>query len=464
MNKLTRPEKKTVTDVAEEWTQTIADAVFDPVGLFDAAADLYEIHGLRPPADIIYCAHPGVPMIATTAARWMCARDRPANSTSANESSAACHQVRMVNFNLLYDFELTGTPVRLMVSKYGCRTGRSYIRTLGKYVTDELNRCPDIRQLDSLRTSIYIGRLRAGFSHYFDGAHGNALFNSVNRALRQTSRAMGFNYRPGISSLRDDFEQAQADYEYEGVVRLMANYILFSILDARNAEWETDCSHEEQADLQKIRLESRFLRRFYESGGWMFLALERTMYIVKRPKEIRVNDRNMLHSDSGPAAVLADGLELYRHHGMIVPAAAICAPHTLTVETILKERNVEIRRLMIARKGMAAFIRECCPEPIDQDVDRLGNPRKLYRIRLERDEPAVVLHVVDPAKRRLGLDADVFLRVPPGRREAERVESGWSDADTNFWERVGGEMTTCAQATAWTFGCKPEDYSPTTET
>ena len=159
-----------------------------------------------------------------------------------------------------------------------------------------------------------------------------------------------------------------------------------------------------------------------------------------------------LHCEDGPAYIQRDtGAKLYFLHGIPVEPRVIEEPETLTVQEILAQPNIEVRHILIRKKGFGVFLKEAQAVMIDSDCEsNNSNPRKLYKfefppieiiegVSLPDCDPLVVLHLVDSAKKRLGEPADVFFRVPPN-------------------------METCAQAVAWTFGVEnPEDYRPSLE-
>jgi len=191
----------------------------------------------------------------------------------------------------------------------------------------------------------------------------------------------------------------------------------------------------------KITLkELKMKAQMYANGVVGFHPYLEIAFVCVKPKLFHRDVENQPHNDDGPAVVFHDGLELYYHHGVVVPPDVIRSPASLRSADILKEPNAEIRRVMIAKKGLQAFLAELEPLLLDADYEKNNpNPRKLDKIELPDDEPLVVLHVVDPAKKRLGLSADVLLRVPP-------------------------YTETCAQAAAWTFGFeKTVEYQPVME-
>ncbi len=109
-------------------------------------------------------------------------------------------------------------------------------------------------------------------------------------------------------------------------------------------------------------------------------------------------------------------------------------PETITSEEILKEENVELRRVMIEKMGYQTFIKEANAKLIHQDEDP-GGPRMLYKIDLEEDEPLVCLSVNCPSTGR-----NYIIRVPP-------------------------QMKSCHQAAAWIAGYDdPKKYKPIIET
>jgi hypothetical protein len=109
-------------------------------------------------------------------------------------------------------------------------------------------------------------------------------------------------------------------------------------------------------------------------------------------------------------------------------------PETLTTEEILRERNVELRRVLLERCGYERFLHEADARILDCDTDP-GGERRLLRVPMENDEDLVCVSVQCPSTRRRYL-----IRVPPNTR-------------------------TCRQATAWIAGFDdPRKYNPIIET
>ena len=109
-------------------------------------------------------------------------------------------------------------------------------------------------------------------------------------------------------------------------------------------------------------------------------------------------------------------------------------PETLTAAEILAERNIERRRVMLARFGFEKFLAAVSAEVLDEDQDP-GGPRQLLRVPLADDEPLVCLSVQCPSTGR-----HYLIRVPP-------------------------TTASCRHAAAWIAGFdNPDDYRPAVET
>ncbi len=128
------------------------------------------------------------------------------------------------------------------------------------------------------------------------------------------------------------------------------------------------------------------------------------------------------------------GVEL-RWSGVPVTERIAFHPEKISVDEVLAETNVELRRAMLDSMGFERFLKEADAEVLDQDRDAQGGNRKLLRVRLKNDEDLVCVSVVCPSTAR-----QYLIRVPP------RTKS-------------------CRQAVAWTAGFNdPDDYRPKFET
>jgi hypothetical protein len=152
--------------------------------------------------------------------------------------------------------------------------------------------------------------------------------------------------------------------------------------------------------------------------------------LVRRPRVLSRDVQGRLHSASGKCIEYLDGWGFYRWHGMAVLAKVILQPEALTRKDFLKERNVEVRRIIMERMG-DRFVPELRGRVIDT-----GPRGHLYEVDLPDDPERVARYVcVQDAS----TPRRYFLRVPP-------------------------HIKTAAEAVAWTFSLTIETYQPLRET
>lgn len=121
-------------------------------------------------------------------------------------------------------------------------------------------------------------------------------------------------------------------------------------------------------------------------------------------------------------------------HGVPVSDRIAFYPESITVEEILRERNQELRRVLLERVGMEWFFKHARPTVLDEDRDA-GGVRRLLRIAPREGEPLVCVQVQCPST-----GSRYLLRVPP-------------------------DVLTCHEAVAWSAGYRnPRDYRPLVET
>jgi len=79
-----------------------------------------------------------------------------------------------------------------------------------------------------------------------------------------------------------------------------------------------------------------------------------------------------LHCADGPAVRWRDGTALYALHGVVVPADLV--ESQWTPKQIMREPNLEVRRVAIEHLGWERWIAECALQPIHGPVPDPGNP------------------------------------------------------------------------------------------
>jgi hypothetical protein len=123
-----------------------------------------------------------------------------------------------------------------------------------------------------------------------------------------------------------------------------------------------------------------------------------------------------------------------RWRGIPVDRRLVFQPETITVDEILNEKNIELRRVKLERMGYERFAAAAEAELLDQDEDP-GGERRLLRIEMPDEEPLVCISVRCPSTGR-----QYVIRVPL-------------------------DMTSCHQAAAWIAGFDdPDEYHPLVET
>jgi len=167
--------------------------------------------------------------------------------------------------------------------------------------------------------------------------------------------------------------------------------------------------------------------------GFAYTPLTRTVFICRLP-EVKLDESNRLHCEDGAALEFPDGYKIFAWRGMPVPPEIIEAPQSLTSERIDAERNIEIRRALIDKFGIANYLRETCAGIRDQT--ELGT---LYLKQIPGDEPIALVRVKNSTPEPDGSYKEYFLRVPP-------------------------TIKTVQEAVAWTFYLKPDEYGPSIET
>jgi hypothetical protein len=132
------------------------------------------------------------------------------------------------------------------------------------------------------------------------------------------------------------------------------------------------------------------------------------------------------------AVKYVDGWGVFSWHGVRFPidkGFVITSPELITVKHIETEENIEQRRVMIERYGLAKYLLDSGAEKIHQD-----DWGTLYRKEVAGDEPIFMVGVVNSTAEPDGTFKDYFLRVPP-------------------------TVVTAHAAVAWTFDMTPEQYN-----
>ncbi len=192
--------------------------------------------------------------------------------------------------------------------------------------------------------------------------------------------------------------------------------------------------HEDGRAAREAQVDAR-LDIARSAGPWW--ALDRLAIVSERPLVLRTDDRGRPHCADGPAIAWADGLEAFAWHGVAVEPWIVRDPDRITVATIDKASNVEVRRVLIERFGEERLVREGGAQLVGED-----ETGRLWRRPIgpqhhwgRTEEPVVMVEVRNSTAEPDGSRKTYFLRVPP-------------------------TTTTPREAVAWTFGLGSAEYRP----
>lgn len=183
--------------------------------------------------------------------------------------------------------------------------------------------------------------------------------------------------------------------------------------------------------------------------GW-WTPMTDVAIIQNKPILIKRDEQNRLHSVDGPSIKYRGKKnsisDVYAVHGVRVNKKII--DRDFNVHDIDKERNVEVRRVMIELYGQSKYLIDSNAEVVHSDD--FGT---LYKKEIEGDEPLMMVKVVNSTIEPDGTYKDYFIRVSPnvygGLKTAKAaVASTWRNNDV--------ERSLVFK--------NPEDYNPDVET
>jgi hypothetical protein len=169
-------------------------------------------------------------------------------------------------------------------------------------------------------------------------------------------------------------------------------------------------------------------------GAFAYVFRHSSVFVCKNPTKVSLDSRNRLHCDDGPAVEFTDGYSLYAWSGMHIDAEYVLNPETLTTDVIENEKNIELRRVMMEKYGIARYVEDTGATVVAED-----NCGVLLRKEVPEDEPILMVKVLNSTAEPDGTFKEYFLRVPP-------------------------DINSPREGIAWTFGLDREDYSPYLET
>lgn len=159
----------------------------------------------------------------------------------------------------------------------------------------------------------------------------------------------------------------------------------------------------------------------------------RVCLLSERPIKFELDENGNFHNAEGAAIRFSDTYSQYYWHHILMEKDLIEKPDSISLARINNERNLEIRRYLIDRYGLARYVLDSGARKIAED--ECG---ELYFMRGDFDEAVNVVLVKNSTPEPDGTFKTYALRVPPG-------------------------CLTARQAVAWTFRLRPEDYNPAVE-
>ena len=176
--------------------------------------------------------------------------------------------------------------------------------------------------------------------------------------------------------------------------------------------------------------EFRRLRDTLGLGIWSALFFENVAILSITPSKVLLDDRNRLHSVSGPAIQFRDGYSIYRIHGIKFDKKEFydVIEKKIPVKNILQLENIEQRYIALEYYGFENILDELNAKLIDESPR--GN--KLYEIDFAGTNTATV--------------TTKFLKYscPSTKR--------------NYGSFVNPEITQADKAMAWKHNCTEQEY------
>lgn len=158
-----------------------------------------------------------------------------------------------------------------------------------------------------------------------------------------------------------------------------------------------------------------------------YLLYDGVALVSDFPEWFSLDDQDRLHSDEKPAFGYRDGSKQYSSHNVVMPKWVFEQPEKLTMKKIAKEKNAEVRRVMMNRYGREKLLSEA--KLIHQD--EWGN---LYHIEQIKDVDGNHYAYVDVPNATPEKDGSIkryFLRVNPVFKTAREAVASLSPIE-NF--------------------------------
>jgi hypothetical protein len=177
-----------------------------------------------------------------------------------------------------------------------------------------------------------------------------------------------------------------------------------------NLDWLPDGLHCASLNLSNCI----HLQQLPERLETRFLDISGCAQILELPESIKI--LSVLEMAGSGLRGLPNNLQVRLHwEGIHITERVAFYPETISGQSVLKEENLELRRIMLERVGYERLMLEVGGLILDRDQDA-GGERKLIRIPLDDDEDIVMVAVVCPSTAH-----QYVLRVPPFVRSCHQA-------------------------------------------
>lgn len=177
------------------------------------------------------------------------------------------------------------------------------------------------------------------------------------------------------------------------------------------------------------------ITKIASSVGWCWTFPD-IVVMTDRPELLRRNNNHRLHSAEGPALMYRDGYSLYMWHGYRIPddrAWFIEEKEKITKQSIMKESNAELRRIMLEISNYAPIVNDA--RIIAEDKDGNGLPRRLMTTEISGEQ----VRIVDVTNGTIESDGErrrFFLGAMDGDTPHECIAASYGVAPKKYKEAV----------------------------
>lgn len=165
---------------------------------------------------------------------------------------------------------------------------------------------------------------------------------------------------------------------------------------------------------------------------------EKFCIISDRPTVLSANDRNQPHNPNGPSHAWGDDIKYWHIDGIQLTEQIVMKPETLTVQQVIDQGNVDVKRIMCERMGWEKYLVESGAVPMDRRKNDIEVTLEvLYETNLENN----ILLVSDPRPASHGHKGAVLhaIEIPKEAKTCEEAQK-FLRSGSRTEEEMGKEM------------------------